>query len=69
MSAVAKDVARWPRYGARLDRWRCFEAWIEVRYTPTTWQDVVAEFGCSRATAYRWITYWKALQWARGVEA
>lgn len=69
MSALPSDIARWPRYGARMERWMRFQEWADARYIAPHWQDVVAEFGCSRASAYRWIAFWKARKWAQGAQA
>lgn len=68
MSAVVQDVPRWPPYGHRLERWMRFEEWMARRVAAPRWHDVVAEFGCSRASAYRWLAFWRARQWAKGVQ-
>lgn len=41
-----------------------FADWCDARSSRPTWREVVRAFRVNRATAYRWLSAWKA---ARGV--
>jgi hypothetical protein len=45
-------------YRSRLHVALVFVRWAQAHQTPITWQAIKDRFGCSRATAYRWLQAW-----------